>query len=132
MSKELEALVDGRIEYYKATLSLAEGLGRLEEGRRLRETIEHFEEIKQALTPPTEKEVCEALSEYLEQDVKNINEMFYYGKDIQFTEICNTTFEDIYGNQLYAIYLNLPGHLITMISRFYEGKVKENERNSKI
>lgn len=50
MTKELEVLVDGKIEYYKATLSLAEGLGRLEDGRRLRETISHFEEIKQALT----------------------------------------------------------------------------------
>lgn len=77
------------------------------------------------LTPPTEQEVCKALSGYFEQDVKYISGMFYYGEDLQFTEICDTTIEDLNGNQLYNIYLHLPPHLITMIGKLYESRVKE-------
>ena len=76
-------------------------------------------------TPPTVEQLCEELGEYFEQDVKCIYGMFYYGEDLQFTEICDTTIDDLNGDQLYDIYLSLPSTILKRIAQFYENEVKE-------
>lgn len=77
--------------------------------------------IKQALTPPTEQEVCEALGEYLERKV-TYNASYQSFNDLidgKWMRIATLTRGKV------SITLYLPPHLITLISRFYE---KESER----
>ena len=72
--------------------------------------------IEQALTPPTEEEVCEALSEYYGFEVVHegldfipkIEHDYYY-------EVVSVADNRI------VFTAPLPPHLVTMIGRFYEG-----------
>lgn len=95
--------------------------------------------IKQALTPPTEKEVCEALGEYFHKEVKYIEKTIptQYIGDKCFYKLSrrkdtdHTTFfikrgiSFIDGHEEMHIQYALPPHLITMIGRFYEGRMKD-------
>lgn len=86
---------------------------------------EIFNTIKQALTPPTANEVCEALSEYykdyevtyLKEEKTFVRTNYAYTFDIVWEdagEICfkkNTT---------------LPPRLITLIGKFYESEETNN------
>ena len=77
---------------------------------------ELYNEIRQALTPPTTDEVCEALSEY-------------WGNPVNYDEKHNL-FEMYVGDNIWKpievlrLREHAP-HLITMIGRFYEKEVKE-------
>ena len=68
--------------------------------------IKYFENIRQALTPPTSDEVCEALSKLTRMSVYYNNGKFRFHGD-KFGEIVDLN--------------DLPPHLITLIGRFYEG-----------
>ena len=76
--------------------------------------MDDLREIKQALTPPTAEEVCEALENYS-------------GRLTSYKEKHNTFFDDV-GYICFSIkkliYLRrnaLPPHLITLVGKFYEG-----------
>ena len=71
--------------------------------------------IHHALTPPSQDEVCRALSDYLRVDVRYdvLAKEFYVCSDST-----HITKFGIYGYQIK--YYLLP-HLITLIGRFYEG-----------
>ena len=80
ISNDTGKLIDSKIEYYQATLGLAEGLCRFEDCRRLSETIEHLEEIKQSITflpSPTSEELCEELGEHLNTEVVYSDNTFF-------------------------------------------------------
>ena len=119
MSKELEAL------YSQIKERLANDDGKTHQTINLDISVSAMKEVLQALTPPTVEQLCEELGEFFEKAVKYISGMFYYGEDLQFTEICNTTIEDLNGNQLYDIYLSLPPRLLKRIAMFYENEVQE-------
>jgi len=78
--------------------------------------------IKKALTPPTEEQVCEALSGYycsarvifIENEFM-VDDIEEYHEDIT---KCNNA------HNTYAIVVALPPHLITMVGRFYEEEMK--------
>jgi hypothetical protein len=138
MSKELELLNEVEKSFLYGTA------GQYKEQLK----TEYIEPIKQALTEleelrkvPTADEVCEALSEYYGLEVKHdyhehedidktyFNSKFYFEKkktDIKGQEytiqrvICIGDESGISWNAYY-----LPPHLITLIGRFYEGKVEE-------
>ena len=80
------------------------------------------------LTPPTEEEVCLALSEYIDKsfiDNADIVECSYDKKTKSFIDSkphCTTICKLKYGKIQFAYVL--PPHLITLIGRFYE---KEND-----
>jgi len=85
--------------------------------------------VKKALTPPTEEEVCEALSEWL--DVENIIHYgkvrksdggFYFYNEEDYDDYI-VEYDEINKTLLFTNYL--PINLITMIGRFYES---ESER----
>lgn len=86
---------------------------------------DYIEELKK---PPTEQEVCEALSEWFKnKEIKYENGDFYYQpmitKPKQYISIKRKlAFSE---KIVYTIETQLPPHLITLIGRFYEGKVKE-------
>jgi len=84
--------------------------------KELEETLIHYE---QALTPPTEQEVCEALSEYSNKKVYYENGKFEVGK--YEPSICYLQEDNI----VWFNWFKLPPHIITMIGRFYEGKKNE-------
>ena len=83
--------------------------------------------LKKRLTPPTEQEVCEALSDWLECKVnyKAKNKTFYFRQSTYNVELVSY-YKDEKG---YVIHFEfgepLPPHLITRICRFYEGKARE-------
>jgi hypothetical protein len=116
-----------------------------EEDIRLEQTFQYgiikreLYEYDKLKTPPTEQEVCEALGKWFKKEVKfNQNEkMFYYiaqdyiadcGEIINYDEIiCSYGWGCNYDTLSLAT--DLPPHLITLIGRFYEGKVKDNEEH---
>ena len=100
MSKELEAFN-----------FISEKLNGLEHYEQV-EVNKHLDTILQALTPPTEEEVCEALSEY-------------FGLDIMYSggEFIPKIPEDYH---LINITIQIPPHIVTLIGRFYE-RVGSNE-----
>ena len=80
--------------------------------------------VEQALTPPTADEVCKALSECLQREVKMYSDnTFYYTEQRQIGEcdeiICGYGWEN--EHHTIAFEFDLPPHLITLIGRFYEG-----------
>ena len=107
MSKELELLKDlatmaGDEEYHELIFSSQEYL-----------------KLKQALTPPTAEEVCDALSEWCGKKVIFTHNRFY----VNWTEISktsNTTNERLSVIELNSL-MKAP-HLITMLGRFYEAQ----------
>ena len=96
-----------------------------EHQRAIGEVDQAYEDLKQALTPPTEQEVCEALGEFL-------NKKVYYEESpyIVFSLGLPVTSDNyiIERQDNGTIVFNLdileyyPPHLITLIGRFYEGR----------
>ena len=77
--------------------------------------------IKQALTPPTAEEVCNALSEYFGFEYYYQDNFFYKSDGNKYIYPLKVSgFTEI---QLYDGHL--PPHLITLIGRFYENLIKE-------
>jgi hypothetical protein len=105
MSKELEALeeVSNLIEYYGEEST----------------TYDSWQVIIESLTPPTEKEVCEALKSYFEHYVGKI---FYDNESKSFRDEINPNLVEYLFDITYL--KNIPPHLITLIGRFYEGVEK--------
>ena len=81
--------------------------------------IKEFKLIQQALTPPTEEEVCEALSEYYGFEVMYKGGDFF-PKERLSNLYCVVAMVDGCIDFAYP----LPPHLITLIGRFYEGVKK--------
>lgn len=97
------------------------------------EESKDLEIIEQALTPPTEEEVCKALSEHLEVPIYyNIPHRYFYYEVLEISgrnkkEIILTTFTKRgtnYNDETLDIRYDLPPHLIILIGRFYEGGSK--------
>ena len=86
------------------------------------EDTAEYATIKQALTPPTEEEVCEALSKHHGgENVVYENGNFYVVGD-SWREVIVVSMKDNNGN--YVIDFcgdTFPPHLVIMIGRFYEG-----------
>lgn len=107
MSKPLEALDE--IEYLAFDAHLGETI------------IDEIKKIKQALAPPTEEEVCEALEDWFKGDFSEIKIVYTkkafievnYDGDI----ICGLEGGFVIWNNV-----DLPPHIITMIGRFYEAQ----------
>jgi len=124
MSKELEALK--RIE--KLVID-RHGYGK--------DYIEEISILEQALTPPTQEEVCEALSEYFgckvnfelveyeEIETSSYRPTFYYEKvkkDYHDNKYIQKKIIVIGDKNGVTVNSYLPPHLITMIAKFYQGK----------
>ena len=77
--------------------------------------------LKDLLTPPTQEEVCKAIGGYYQKEVYYEADMFVIqnykikrsNKDLMITQMFTSGLK---------FYIELPPYLITMISRFYEGK----------
>jgi hypothetical protein len=116
MSKELEALIKlaNIITYEEKDVNHKETL--------FTDYPDEFNLIKQALTPPTEEEVCKTLSEWFNNEFVSYNDEeceFHIENDtICFSYIKNN--EDLSKLKIKFEY-DLPPHLITMIGKFYEG-----------
>ena len=115
MTKELEALEAVRKEF-QSRLDFPVNL------------TPEYRLLKKALTPPTVEEVCAALSEYLEREVKISKEKsFYYSQISHCGEvdeiICGYGWEDTHYTIGFEI--DLPPHIITMIGKFYESLEEE-------
>ena len=108
--KELEAL-----KYLKSNPYLKEDVY----------SSEALSYIEQALTPPTQEEVCKALSEYIQWDVIYIKHNKEFMMKIDNTSIDNTSIVKV--NMFGSVKFNAPlnARLITLIGRFYENEVKE-------
>jgi len=80
--------------------------------------------IQQALTPPTEEEVCKALSEYCKTNIKFDGvEGFYYtalNMDLYLVQYTHGVVI-LPDNEMYY----LPPHLIIMIGQFYKDKERK-------
>ena len=119
MSKELEALEVIEDERYSLPI-----LGDFDDAVKI---------IRQALTPPTAEEVCEALSEWFKKSKYHsyIDTVFYSEKGKYFyTEgekisLIEMIFDNYYIHQI-------PPHLITMIGKFYESLEGEKWAKQKI
>ena len=84
----------------------------------LKEIVEQYDQIKKALTLPTEEEVCKALGEHLGEKI------VYEGFDLQNVDRSRGVCQLNLKTKEIEIYVELPPHLITMIGRFYEGVKK--------
>jgi hypothetical protein len=78
--------------------------------------------IKQSLTPSTEEEVCNALSEYLGEKIYYQDNAFWFNN----TRNLNAIIAILYKDNTIGFKMSLPPHLATIIGRFYEG-VNTNE-----
>ena len=79
---------------------------------------DYIKRTNKLLTPPTEEEVCEALSEYFRNDMKHCEEViFRQNKFIIVFESGGYSNVIDFTRQL----LEEAPYLITMIGRFYEG-----------
>lgn len=86
--------------------------------------INEFKTIEQALTPPTQEEVCEAIMKHYRGKVVFYNEMARTFNEVHITR--NEETVSFYANGEVGInYNGLPPHLITLIGRFYEGMEKK-------
>ena len=95
------------------------------------ELLEKAEKYDELTTPPTEQEVCEALGEYMGEEIIYIhyddelnmtNLLYAEGRPIAYTNKVKSAVGII---KELVITMPLPPRLITMIGKFYEGKVKE-------
>ena len=99
MSKELEALRKKILKNCRCDIKCLE-----------------YDNLLKALTPPTEEEVCEALSKYL------CNKVIYDGNIFRYK---NEKIYAIMDKEQYGVDYcinDLPMNLITMIGRFFESK----------
>ena len=78
--------------------------------------------FEQLLTPPTSKEVCKALSEYIQWDVIYIKHNKEFMMKIDNTSIVKV---NMFGSVKFNTPLN--ARLITLIGRFYENEVNKND-----
>jgi len=122
MSKELEAL-NGIKKVLAKYISEKTGVSEEKHFEYLQYDTE-ISIVAKALTPPTAEEVCKALSEYLQREVKmDSDNTFYYTEQRQIGEcdeiICGYGWEN--EHHTIAFEFDLPPHLITLIGRFYEG-----------
>ena len=90
-----------------------------EHKRAIGEVNQAYEDLKQALKPPTAEEVCKALSEYL-------GETLWFDEDKNIRVSTQWVVKRLGDIGLEFFYV-LPPHLITLIGRFYESKMKDNE-----
>jgi len=120
LSKELEALkrLVSEVNNYKLSGSGDNNwLG-------FQDVLKDVNTIEKVLTPPTEEEVCDALSEYFGNDMKHCEEViFRQNKFIIVFESGGYSNVIDFTRQL----LEEAPHLITMIGRFYEGLSDVNE-----
>lgn len=121
MSKELGALEiflgtdEGGID------SLLLNIDKYATGKMCLFTEEEYDIIKNALTPPTEEEVCKALSEHYDKRV--IYEVGQFYVAVSKSNKCNVyNFVDINA-------LKSKPYLITMIGSFYETRNKKKSSN---
>ena len=99
------------------------------EGTPRRKSLDKAHEVlRKALTPPTSEEVCKALSEHDEIDVKHERgenlDVFYYGiikHDMNHKEYIQKRIICIGDNSEINLNASLPPHLIELIGRFYGG-----------
>ena len=91
----------------------------------LRDFDDAVSTLRKALTPPTQEEVCKALSEYIQWDVIYIKHNKEFMMKIDDTSIDNTSIVKV--NMFGSVKFNAPlnARLITLIGRFYENEVKE-------
>lgn len=100
-----------------------------EEDIRLEQTIQYdiiqreLYEYNKLKTPPTEQEVCEALEKYLNEPVW-VDKFDHIRLTTQWAANKIYLKDSFIGVNLHVV---LPPRLITMIGKFYEGKVKDNE-----
>ena len=96
-------------------------------GMRL-EYSQDFRTIKQALTPPTANEVCEAMSKYFEVSVGYLMGDFFIGKnDYEVEYLIETVINDVNKEKLIVLHTAFTPHLITLIGRFYKSLESEND-----
>ena len=84
------------------------------------QTVEDFIE-KKALTPPTEEEVCKALSEYFEKTVYFFENRGFFVQRYKEKQSYRDYSLSVYSNGKLRIFHPFPPHLVTLIGRFYEG-----------
>ncbi len=120
MSKELEALENMKNDVEQADTCYS--------------SVEDYNLLKQSLTPPTEEEVCKALSDELGVPVYyNQPYRYFYYEVLDISErnkreiiICTfTKRSQNHKEETLQIKYDFTPYLMTMISRFYE---KESER----
>ena len=89
---------------------------------------EHYYKLMKLLLPPTEEEVCEVLSDYYSRDKIIYENGNFYVEGDDWKGIYIELTKDEKGN--YVIYFwvdKFPPHIVIMVGRFYESKVKDNE-----
>lgn len=114
MSKELEALEQIKASHFQAHIE-SENIGDFDIWFE-----EYYNLLRKALTPPTQEEVCEALSEYYGRNVYYEKGYFLYRKE----ECYNQPFIIAYKYKSGLVELTknvLPPHIIEMIGKFYKG-----------
>ena len=94
------------------------------------ERSELKKELDELKKPPTQEEVCEALSKYLNRKVTYYNKTFYYqfrnelGK-VYFDEYFYTLNDNPHAvnerNYIYSLNVDTPLRILSMVVRFYEG-----------
>lgn len=89
------------------------------DGNMSREQNQRYAELEQALTPPTADEVCKALCDFTNWEVKYSTETKEFYRKIENTE-CVLYITETYGDGNWTLGAYLPPHLITLIGRFYE------------
>jgi len=118
--KELEALE--KIKYYEPVVCHYENYKDAPMDDEQKET---YELLRKALTPPTKEEVCKALSEYLDREVKiNNDKSFYYTEEKQYYGECDEIICGFSWNddiRTISFEFDLPPNLITLTGKFYEG-----------
>lgn len=122
MSKELE-IIKNRNEKIKSNHMIGNRRIANEELKECSIAIENaILEIEESLTPPTEEEVCKALSEYLKRTVvyDDVLNMFV---EVKGGRARGRIIARLRVNKI-NIPHDLPPRLITMIGRFYEGKAE--------
>lgn len=119
MSKELEAL------YSQIKERLANDDGKTHQTINLDISVSAMKEVLQALTPPTEQQLCEEIAKHLDFDKYHSECIFKNGN---FYEYCSDgMLEDIVechnGNLDFTIHF--PISIVKRIALFYENEVKE-------
>jgi hypothetical protein len=109
--------------------------------QNIKTAIECAIELEEALTPPTEDEVCKALSKWFGTQVfyeedpfeerPNMfikRSLFYYGKkrlDMNKKEYTHKSIIVIGSEDLITFNSQLPPHIIEMIAKFYKGSIED-------
>ena len=94
-------------------------------------TYKEYNIIKQALTPPTEEEMCEILTNIVGEKVsfcndKNFSYMFYCGDDLWKTEEILISYNVRKGKIEFEGYWIYSPSVLEKIAKFYKGVVDKN------